>query len=458
MHPVIPNKPSHELRRLLENAHDRGFTQAELAEVLGTTQQTVSRWISGQSAPPRSKVVAYLDRLAEFVENEPTGVLPPDDSLDAWLAFYLDSEHEKAFDLPPLPVSRHYWSKEERNLIENRLVPRRHGAVWVPIPPGHGATSLARTVEHERAEKLRDSQIAVVRVSIETAVADALGIDETDVYERLLEESQVDTLRHTLENFDFRAWVVGRTLQSLGLAMSAGVLDVVETEKGEAFRLAVEADDPGRALAAGAVELAVIFDVSTSRLGQRPDGSSAEWVDAVAQKMLINTAEVLFAYTDPPSAAIFVGDADPVELESQARGLLNLNAEVVTEDVPILRRSRDHLFRFIAIQLGADYEEFRSRVDSRLTPENIKSRPVMISAAETRENIRRALAVHEDPAGVLRATDDKRAALFNHRRLELLEAEHSALKERMTAVEDRLDKLDSNRFLTRDIHTTLANG
>ena len=51
-----------ELKRMLV---DLGWSQAELAGRISTNQNTVSRWVNGQSRVPGS-VVAYLELLAKI--------------------------------------------------------------------------------------------------------------------------------------------------------------------------------------------------------------------------------------------------------------------------------------------------------------------------------------------------------------------------------------------------------
>lgn len=49
--------------RIGEAREARGWTQAQLAQALGTTQQTVQRWESGQTDPKASQVKAVSEAL-----------------------------------------------------------------------------------------------------------------------------------------------------------------------------------------------------------------------------------------------------------------------------------------------------------------------------------------------------------------------------------------------------------
>lgn len=99
--------------KIMEAREARGWTQAQLAQAIGTTQQTVQRWESGQTDPKISQVEAVSKALGITMSfllgmDEPKQAQPPEEQRLAWLYRSMNAEgRARLMEQAEFLVARH---------------------------------------------------------------------------------------------------------------------------------------------------------------------------------------------------------------------------------------------------------------------------------------------------------------------------------------------------------------
>ena len=121
------------IQKLAEERRARGYTQKQLAEALGISDRTYSKWETGENEMD----VASLCRLAEFYEVSPAvffpadtlkpegvrlslGALPPEEAAERWFKFHYEA-------LMGMNDSIMEAQRRDRSFLQDPLP-------WAPIP------------------------------------------------------------------------------------------------------------------------------------------------------------------------------------------------------------------------------------------------------------------------------------------------------------------------------------
>ena len=420
------------LRRLIDML---GYSQRDIADTCGVSQQSISRWKSGASSPPLERV-SELMPVFERLENEARARWGTRTETDSELRDFLQgSGLDGLTTLYPVSPQRTVWNRAYQLLIDD--LAGRVRLMRTEIPLGHGISTVVRSV----VEKIRQaySGVVTVPISMERIVAQVANQDETEVYSTLLQ-----SLYGTPDPEVGALW--RSALEQPGQAIHAIIKQDIEREL---------ARDWWRR------ELRTRYEQIIAQLGQSGDG----WKSALANTEDLMQVILVLDLSPSPGGRRYVGSTDelstdyPTIVDDILQGVGNASTglprvsfivvspqgstpnlsplEVAVEsrqwnalDSPP-RLDRSDLLDILACHANTDRLGLDRIIDPRFTLD-LNTRGITSAYFELKKKINLALAATEDNAGVLREAD---ASVSN-----------TLTQQRPWTLEQRFDDLDPRRL------------
>ncbi|HEV7721288.1 MAG TPA: helix-turn-helix transcriptional regulator [Iamia sp.] len=421
-----------------------GYSQRDIADACGVSQQSVSRWRNGQSAPGSARLAHLMARLVELEDVARERLTVPASIGPMTTAFIQTTGLPPDFGelLPPGPLRsvRAVWNPVYEDALGTLLGTRMPCHVRVPL--GHGASTLARAIEQGQRELAGATGSIAVRLAVERLLAEA---DDDDVSERvaysrilplshepldedgspplaaLADPGQVTALverivaRHV--DHELRTVAFGHRL---GPTLHSEVVDALDAGGDQAWRRALE-------LCGADASLVVVTDLSPSPAGRR----YADSVDvvrpghrALAERILGAVAAVVEGV---PNVRHTVIDSDPTAPPPS----LPLPEGRQWQEIILPPLDRQDMWEILAGAGGTTASELAVIVDPRVVPD-LARRGLASAAWELKRRLELALANAHDHAGVIRADDASSATATLLARIERLEQELHALRQERT--------------------------
>ncbi len=433
-----------------------GYSQREVADYCGVSQQSVSRWRSGASIPSPTRIADLAPVLDQLEEAARERLQDGPTQLPLQLARFLrdrklDPALAELFPPPPGTDPVTEWNNEYQALVDDLV--SRVPLLQVTVPLGHGISTLARDAEARMRTAMSD--VICVRLSIEglTAFAADPARSERDVYGDLFyaaydPESEVspprpsatsvvsarrvpsavgDLLRERVEE-DLRRDEYRRIL---GTSRHEAVLDLLASPS-DGWRAALEH-------AGMSVQVVVLLDLSPSPGGRiyeqqrdriSPDHAARAqaMVDAVATEAA-GLPRVTFSLVRPS------GDETDLAVIEGAHG--SATWEVLPSPS---RLQRGDLFAILAAHARTSRVELEAAVSPRFAPDLLE-RGIASTVWDFTTKLNAALSHDVDHAGVVRERDLSSADAVVIGRMTNLERQVHQLEETQAQILDAIGDL-----------------
>lgn len=436
------------LRRLLDVL---GYSQRDIADTCGVSQQSISRWKSGASIPPVDRL-AELTPVLERLEDEARRRWDaPPDLAQRMQAFLRGSGLGGLVELLPVPANRAVWNPRYAELTEELVA--KVPLLKVEIPLGHGISTLARTA----AERIRESfpDVISIRLGIERLAATLSGASEEQTYRSLLHASYgwaapaddppqdeqgllpapdelARAVRHVVAGdirgeFSREAW--RNTLRPARFAQVKSLLEASD----EGWRDALVAAD-------SLAQAVVVLDLSPSPAGRKYVDSTDVMLGEHAGRVAAIVQAVADVTKGLPRVSFVVLvperlDADLSALEDAARS----SAWDMLEPPPRLERT--DFLNILAVHAGSGRAELDRVIDPRFSLD-LHTRGISSANVELAQKLARALAATEDNAGVVREKDASVADAVIQMRLHNLERQVEDLAKTQQRILTAISKLE----------------
>lgn len=433
-----------------------GYSQREIADYCGVSQQTISRWRSGASVPSVTRIAALAPVLDQLEEAARERLRAGPTQVPLQLARFLrdrklDPALAELFPPPPGTDPITEWNSEYQAVVDDLV--SRVPLLKVTVPLGHGISTLARDAEARMRTAMSD--VICVRLSVEglTAFVAEPARSERDVYgdlfyaaydpestaspprptaTRVISAQQVpfavdQLLRERVEE-DLRRDEYRRIL---GTSRHESVLDLLATSS-DGWRAALEH-------AGMSVQVVVLLDLSPSPAGRiyehqrdrlSPDhkARAQAMVDAVAAQAA-GLPRVTISVLRPS------GD------ESDLRVLEDVHGSVTWEVLPSPSRlQRGDLFAILAARGRTSRVELEAAVAPRFAPDLLE-RGIASTVWDLTTKLNAFLSDEVDHAGVVRERDLSSADAVAIGRLTNLERQVYQLEETQAQILDAIGDL-----------------
>lgn len=91
------------MNRIKVRRNEKGFTQAELAKILGIAQNTLSYWEAGKSSPDSESLIKLAEALETSIDfllgRDDTGFMLDDEAIECLNELHKNKEMETLFQL-----------------------------------------------------------------------------------------------------------------------------------------------------------------------------------------------------------------------------------------------------------------------------------------------------------------------------------------------------------------------